>query len=461
MFSNRHSASFRDPAGYIFTLAQEVYRQINPDGKEAYCLLMKSGLYDDLVSSNRLVSHEEVTEGPAWSETGTVIKPLQIPHISYPYEWSFSQLQDAALLTLDICSAAMKHGMILKDASAFNVQFYHGKPIFIDTGSFQQYKEGAAWEGYRQFCQHFLAPLLLAARIDINFIAAQKAFIDGIPLDLASKLLPRRSWLSWGILSNIHLHARAQSRYSDKTGKQTRTPRISRNGLMGMLDGLSRLVRKLEWKPEGTEWGDYYSFTNYSDDATKEKLILVEKMTARVGAGRVWDLGGNIGVYSRAAMAAGGDVVCWDIDPAAVERNYLQTKQEQDEFILPLLQDLTNPSPGLGWAHHERNSLQQRGPVNLVLALALIHHIAISNNVPLEQVAEYLSTLGHFLLIEFVPKEDSQVEKLLATRQDIFENYNLEGFTAAFEQYFTEIDRTKIEGTVRTLVLYQRKTLHS
>ncbi|CAM4412716.1 MAG: hypothetical protein LEGION0403_FIIPPAGN_00935 [Legionella sp.] len=454
-----HRSSFRDPCGQVYTLNGEIYRQITAAGYTDYQHLMTSGLYKDLQSKGYLIPHQEVALEFAFNQQAQmVLKPEEIGFISYCYEWSFSQFKDAALLTLEIAKRAIEYGMILKDASAYNIQFHHGKPIFIDTSSFALYKEGEPWVAYNQFCRHFLAPLLLMAKVDIRMGKLTQQYIDGIPLDLASKLLPFKSKFSFSIFAHIHAHAKVQQKYSNAANvKATRSQKISKINLLGLIDNLSSLIKKITWSPIKTEWGDYYNQTNYSDAATKHKAETVKELFLLSGARSAWDLGGNNGYYSRVIADAGANVICFDIDPMAVETNYQKIKKDKDQSILPLLQDLTNPSSSLGWQQTERDGLLERGgKVNLIMALALIHHLAISNNVPLEHIAEYFSGLGDYLLIEFVPKEDSQVQRLLASREDIFPNYQLESFRNTFSNYYTIVEERAIQETSRTLFLMKK-----
>lgn len=383
-----------------------------------------------------------------------IIQPERVPFISYPYEWSFSQLKDAALATLSIQRRALKAGMSLKDASAYNIQFVRGKATLIDTLSFEIYKEGQPWVAYRQFCQHFLAPLALMALRDVRLNQLLRVYIDGVPLDLASKLLPFSTRLKFGLLTHIHLHAGAQKKYSGAEVK-TRAGPMSRQALTGLIESLDSAVRNLNWNPGGTEWGNYYDITNYSDAAFEHKKELVGQWSKKVKPGLVWDLGANNGVFSRLAGEAGAYVIASDIDPAAVEQNYRQIKAEKEENLLPLLLDLTNPSPFLGWANQERDSFGARGPADMVLALALVHHLAISNNVPLPQLADFLASLGKWLVIEFVPKADSQVQKLLVSREDIFPSYTREGFEAAFQQKFKICEAINVHESERVLYLME------
>lgn len=453
--SGQHPASFRDPSGFLFSRDKVLYRQVNRRYEQEYARLMESGLYDRLVKARLLIPHVEVNQVPAESDLAhKIIQPECVPFISYPYEWSFGQLKDAALATLSIQRRALKAGMSLKDASAYNIQSVRGKATLIDTLSFEIYQEGQPWVAYRQFCQHFLAPLALMALRHVRLNQLLRVYIDGVPLDLASELLPLKTRFNFGLLTHIHLHAGAQKRYSG-TQVKSRTAAMNKQAMTGLVESLDSTVRKLEWKPGGTEWGNYYNITNYSDAAFEHKKQLVREWSARVQPSVVWDLGANNGVFSRVAGEAGAFVVSSDIDPAAVEQNYHQVKAEKTENVLPLLIDLTNPSPSIGWANEERDSFRARGPADMALALALIHHLAISNNVPLLQVADFFAKIGRWLVIEFVPKADSQVQKLLVSREDIFPDYTRAGFEAAFRQRFRIAEAVNVRESERVLYLME------
>ncbi len=293
------------------------------------------------------------------------------------------------------------------------------------------------------------------ARRDVRLGQLLRIYIDGIPLDLASRLLPARTRLHFGLLTHIHLHAAAQQRYA---GRRTDTPtRVSMQQSLALLDSLKRTVESLDWRPGGTAWGDYYEDTNYTDAALEAKATLVRRFVEQARPNSVWDLGANTGHFSRIAAGMGIPTVAWDIDPAAVEKNARQVQAQKETHLLPLLLDLTNPSPALGWANAERASLAERGPAGLLLALALIHHLAIGNNLPLEDVAAYFATLAPQLIIEFVPKEDSQVQKLLASREDIFPHYTRAGLEAAFSKVYSIRAAEDVPGTLRRLYWLERK----
>jgi hypothetical protein len=450
-------SSFRDPSGFVFWQDGSVYRQINTIYKDDHDLLMESGLHKALVEKGLIIPHEEVAlRSVAPQLAYKVIRPEQIPFVSYPYEWSFSQLKDAALTTLDVQKKALEFGMSLKDCSVYNVQFNKGKPVFIDTLSFERYREGSPWVAYRQFCQHFLAPLALISHRDVRLGQLFRSHLDGIPLTLASKLLPRRTRFSFSLLSHIHLHARTQTRYADKR-IDTRRPKLSRLGFIGIINSLESGVKGLKWNPGGTEWGDYYQDTNYSPQSFQHKKQVVAEFLEAINPSSVWDLGANTGIFSRIASDKGIRTISFDIDPAAVEKNYLECRRRNETSILPLLSDLTNPSPGIGWQNEERMSLAGRGPADAALALALIHHLAISNNTPFAKIAEFFARICDSLIVEFVPKSDSQVQRLLATREDIFVNYTQQAFESEFARLFVLERSQSITGSERILYLMRRR----
>ncbi len=448
-----HPASFRDRDGFLYERDGVLYRQVNRAYAAHYDLLMQSGLYDRLVSEGALIGHRELAQpGLAPGLAYKVLEPERVEFVSYPYEWCFSQLKDAALATLETLSRALEHGLTLKDASACNIQFNRGRPVLIDSLSFMKYEEGQPWIGYRQFCQHFLAPLALMAHTDIRLGQLLRVHLDGIPLDLASRLLPWRTHLNPGLQVHLHLHASAQRKVGDGRESLGRSGRrVSRLGMRGLVDSLRRTVKSVSWEPDRTDWARYPEFHNYSEGSMQQKLAATEKFLDGVGPRSLWDLGANTGQFSRLASRRGIATLAFDFDPGAVELNYRQVRQAHDPNLLPLLLDFTNPSPSQGWAQLERESLVDRGPADALFALALIHHLAISNNVPLASLADFLLRLAKSLLIEFVPKADPQVQRLLAGRTDIFDDYSSDGFEAAFRTKCVIRERLPVGDSGRTL----------
>jgi hypothetical protein len=454
----REFSSFRDPSGTVFEKEGIIYRQINGYYLNQYNHLIQSGLYDSLKRSGNLICHEEVSLSGISKDCIIVIRPERIPFISYPYEWTFGQLKDAALLTLRIHLKALEHGMILKDASSYNIQFKDGTPILIDSLSFDFYNEGMPWVAYGQFCRHFLAPLLLMRHVDIRLNRLLALYIDGVPLDLASSLLKGKG--GFFTLQNIHWHSKSIAKHAGdgKNPRGIKSINLPKSRHVALIESLIRGVEKLALKNLQTEWGAYYGGTNYSDNSAEHKKELVSSFLQQIQPATVWDLGANDGTYSRLALEHNAHVTAFDIDPVAVERNYSFVKRERLN-MLPLVLDLTNPSPAIGFGNREREIIEKRQKPDCVMALALIHHLAISNNLPLNNLASWLSKVCSHLIIEFVPKKDLQVQILLATREDIFSAYTQEAFEAAFNSHFIRRCSESIIGTCRTLYWYQSRNL--
>lgn len=453
METKRVQGSFRDPNGFVFCQKDKIYRQINKHYQKNYEHLISSNLYKDLVDTDLLIPHEEVQMKALEPEIAfKTIAPEMIPFVSYPYEWSFSQLKDAAIATMRIQKIAFEHGMCLKDSSAFNIQFRNGRPVFIDTLSFEIYQEGQPWIAYRQFCQHFIAPLALMSHKSIHLNQLLKNHIDGIPLDLTSVLLPFSTRFNFSLLSHIHLHAKSQKMFSKKIVSAKKL-KISRISLLGLMNNLESTIQKMNWKKIDSEWGEYYCDTNYSEESFQHKKQIIAGFVEKLSPQNVWDIGGNEGVFSRIASDKGIPTITFDVDHVAVENNYRNIIKKGETNILPLLLDLTNPPPRLGWSNQERMSLKERGPVDTAFALALIHHLVISNNLPLYHIAKFFSSVANSLVIEFVPVQDSQVQRLLATRKDITHDYTPEAFEQEFQKFFSILNSEKIKNSERCLYL--------
>lgn len=457
-------ASFRDPGGYIFRRDGVLYRAIQPSAVDDWAAFEERGLAASLVEGGLLVSHVPASVDVApLPGAAAVIRPHEVPLISYPYEWAFSQLREAALLTLEVQRRALAVGMWLRDASAYNVQFERGRPILIDSLSFEVADLSAPWPAYRQFCMHFLAPLALMAHRDLRCGLMLRDFIDGLPLDLAAGLLPGRTRLG-GLLPHLHLHAGADRRAqkaeilgaATQPGTEDRARSMNLTRHQALLDSLRRAVEGLRLGID-SHWLRYTRQTSYSQAAAASKQGIVQRMLAAAGGGVAWDLGANVGTYSDLAAGPGRMVIAFDRDPAVTELHWRTLSAEARESVLPLVMDLTNPSPALGWAHQERRSLLQRGPADVAMALALVHHLAIGNNVPLPRIAELLSQAGRRVVVEFVPREDPMVRQLLASRRDIFTDYSIEAFRAAFGERFVTLDEAPVADSLRTLFLVERR----
>jgi hypothetical protein len=452
----RQAGSFRDPAGFLFEREGVLYRQVNRSFAEEFDAFESSGLMQGLQAEGLLVEHEDAPlELAATDDAHRVLRPRRIPFVSYPYEWSPSQLRDAALATLRAQRLALDAGMSLRDASAYNVQHAWGRPVLIDLLSFARVPEGRPWVAYGQFCRHFLAPLALMRYRDPRLGRLLQVHLDGIPLDLAASLVPRRAAARGSLLLHLFAHAKSEGRARAGGGSSPeRRGAFSMRAFQGLLDSLESAVRGLVVEPSQTEWTSYdTACRTYTAEAATDKERLVGEYLDAAAPGTVWDLGANVGRFSRLAAARGAFTLSVDLDPSVVELNYVRARTEGEGNLLPLVMDLANPSPAIGWANRERMTLDERGPADLVMALALVHHLAIGNNVPLDDLAGFFAGLAPWLIIEFVPKEDPMVGEMLSRREDVFPGYTLAGFEAAFGRRNEIVRRYPILGSARTLFL--------
>lgn len=465
------NSSFRDISGYIFCEDNIIYRCINKSYREHYDYLMSSGLYSLLISNQYLVSHNEIEDISRFNinqaDVYKIIKPYQLPFVSYPYEWSFTQLKEAAVLTLKIQLEALKFNMMLKDATAFNIQFHCGKPVFIDTLSFEKYEEGSVWQAYSQFCRHFLAPLSLTAYCDYRMYNLSAYFLDGIPLDYASKLLPLKTKFKIGLLMHLHLNSKiSQKAESRDGGGHTADKQIylTKQRLINLIENLLNTIQSITYNASkaNSSWNGYYSFTNYDSEAFKMKETLIISLINKCvcNKNRIIDLGSNNGYFSRVISKQLPDsiIISSDLDYHAVDENYKLIENDFHKNIYPLVIDITNPPSNIGWGNLERDSFLDRiKNSDILLALALIHHISITNNVPFDKSAALFSECTKYLIIEFVPIDDSQTMKIIDEKLGDYSYYNIDNFEKAFLQYFSIIEKNDIINTKRTLYLMERK----
>ena len=442
-------SSFKDPDSQVFIKDGKIYRRINKSYLSDYEKLMNSGLYTRLQELSLLISHSEIER----TDDYIIIEPKKV-FISYPWEWCFSQIKDAALKTLEIQKIALEYDMTLKDANYFNIQFADNKPVLIDTASFESYKEGEPWCAYRQFCENFLTVLTLMSMTDLRLKNLILSNIEGIPLDLASKLLPFKSRFNLGILMHIHMHSKVKNKYAGNKKKVTGS--ISKEQLKIFIDNLYNTVVNINLPKQETEWGNYYSFTNYTEKGFNEKKTIIKEWYDEIEPESVIDFGANTGVFSR--LFTESRVYSLDIDEHAVEYNYNMAKQSQEVNIVPLVFDILNPSPAVGCNNSERTDLITRtGEVSLISALALVHHLRITGNIPFKKQAEYFKNFGEYLIVEYVDKSDSQVERMLVNRKDVYEDYSVEGFETSFSFWYDIINKQSIPGSNRNLYLMKRK----
>lgn len=453
----RHPSSYRDPSGFIFSKDGTLYRQVNKIFSEHFDFFVHSGLYEKLVKAGKLIPHENISDNltgdDQWYAT---LKPEPISFISYPYEWSFSMLKDAALLTLDLLKEALQSGLILKDATPYNIQCHNGKLIFIDSLSFEKYNEQMPWIAYRQFCETFLSPLLLAHYSRMPMQEMLLAYSDGIPLAVTQSLLPWRTKFSIHTYLHIHLHAK----YSLKKSlhQPERKPSFSKQKLLNLVASLESLIMKLKLPESKSTWSAYYDEASQRNDYLEQKQKIIQHWLEKINPlATAADLGANKGEFSKLLASRNIKTIAADFDANCINSLYNDIKKNNEKNILPLIIDLSKPSPAIGVNNEERDSFISRTKVDLVLALALIHHLAIGKNIPFEKIATLIHGMCNYLIIEFVPKEDKKVKLMLLSKKDIFPEYNEIGFLKIFQSDFSVIEKKIIPGTSRILFLLKKK----
>lgn len=457
------AGSYRDPAGHVYTFEGQVYRTVLEPAAPAFDALRSSGLLDELQRDGWIVGTEEVPReilGTVGTEAVHVVRHQRVPFISYPYEWPFSALKAAALFHLDLQIKVLGRGFSLSDASAYNVQFNGVRPVFIDLLSLRPYRAGEYWAGYRQFCEQFLIPLLLRAYLGVAHNAWLRGSPEGIPVVDFVRLLP----LSRRVSPRVFLHLVVQARMAEKARNdenaaigKVRRGKLSEAGYKGILLQLRRWIAGLNpAKSSPSEWGDYAQSHSYGHEEYEAKRGFVAAFAEAVKPPVLLDLGCNTGDFSIAALEAGaGYSVGFDGDQQALDRGFARAREGKYRF-LPLHMDLANPSPEQGWRQAERKGFDSRGRADALIALALIHHLAIARNIPLDQVVSWLASLAPHGIIEFVPKEDPTVHTMLALRDDIFPDYTEENFTALLARHGRIVASSRVSGTGRTLFRYER-----
>lgn len=455
------AGSFRDPAGRVYRLDGRVFRTVMPTSAPAYEGVRDAGLLDALIGRGLVVGSEEVDRaalGNMASASAYVLEHPRIPFVSYPYEWSFSLHKRAALHHLDVHLSALDSGFTLSDATAYNIQFLGTRPVFIDHLSFRPYREGELWAGHRQFCMQFLNPLICWALLGIQPNHWFRGSLEGIaPGDLAPLLRWRHNF-SWTVMTHVTAQAALQRRSvrSGATAGHLREGRLPLSGLKAMLIGLRDYIDGLEPKGGATVWGDYAQDNSYADGEAAAKRRFVGEMVAATRPGLLLDLGCNSGDYSLAALEAGAErVVGFDYDHGALERAFRRF-DEKGSPVLPLWLDAANPSPSQGWGQAERQGLAQRARADALIALAFIHHIVIGRNVPLDMALDWLVEMAPVGVIEFPPKSDPMVQRLLSQRDDIFPDYDEASFRALLGARARIVRSEHLSQGGRVLVWYDR-----
>lgn len=458
------AGSYRDRHGRIFYIGDAVYRGISANALANWQSLVATEFFKRGMAKGEIVATRQVDPardvGPPVPDKdwAAILEHERIPFISYPYEWCFEMLKDAALLQLELMRRALDEDMILKDASAYNVQWRGHKPVFIDVPSFENYRAGEPWAGYRQFCQLFLYPLMLQAYKNVAFHPWLRGNIDGLDADNMSRLMTGGSRWRRGVLTNVVLQAKLQRQHGDS--KKDVKHDIKRAGFNKQLitanvNRLAKLVTRLDWSPQESQWSSYVDLGHYSDPDAQSKRDFVNKVIARRRRTLIWDLGCNVGEFSLLAAEHADQVVAMDADHLAVQRLYVRLKTRLEapsqSNVLPLVINITDPPPAMGWRGQERKSLDQRGVPDLILCLALIHHVVIGANVPMPEFIDWLAGFKSAVVMEFVAKEDPMVMQLLRNKDDIYSDYGPEQFQECVNRWFKINDRVPLGCGTRSL----------
>jgi hypothetical protein len=462
---NPDPGSFRDRLGRVYRAGERIFRGLSGSALESWQMLAETGLYAKLRDAEQIVGTQLVPPAevpPAITALGwsAVLEHETIPFVSHPWEWPFEMLRDAALLELDILDGALEKGMVLRDGTAHNVQFLGSHPVFIDVPSIGPYRAGETWAGYRQFCSEFLNPLLLESARSLPSHVLLRGALGGVPPGVCAGALSMRDLLRRGVLTHVWLHAKADSRYRG-TARNVRSELAMAGFSAGLVRSNSRSLRRaieaLSAPRREAGWEDYETRTSYTENDALIKEDAVRRASSGPGARLVWDLGANTGRYSRIAAEAGAYVVAIDSDAGCVGRLYGDLRRSGDRRILPLLGDVTDPSPGLGWRLRERGPLESRGRPDVVLALALVHHVVLHGNVRTDELADWLMGLGRTLVVEFVTKDDPMAKRLLLNRDDQFEDYDLQLFEKTLERRGRIVERHILCGGTRVLLVCEAR----
>ncbi len=455
--------SFRDRNGRVYYYNDEIYRGLSQKAFEDWEALSATDFYSHYSKAMKIVPTEQVQTDstqsiqiPFAQSWEAVLKHDRIPFISYPYEWSFSMLKDAALLQLELLGAALDEDMIVKDSSAYNIQWFGSQPVFIDIPSFEKLQTSEPWVGYRQFCQLFLYPLFLQAYKDVTFQHWLRGSIDGILPEEICNLLSTRDFFRPGVFMHVYMQNKMQDRHKSTTKNvkaELKLAGFSKELVKSNVKRINKLVEGLRWKRKQTEWSDYQNIHNYSDEDHKLKEEFVEKVSRLRSWPLVWDIGCNTGNFTRIVADNADCVVAMDADHLAIENLYCSLHRDKDTNILPLVINLADSSPNMGWRGLERKSLVERGSPDLTLCLALVHHIVIGANIPMAEFVQWLAGLKTALIIEFVTKEDDMVRTLLLNKEDHYDDYELEYFKKCLNDYFYIRDE-KILNSKKRILFY-------
>lgn len=454
-----NQASFRDPDGFVFESNGIVYRAIHKNYTETFNEIIATGLFERLIKEELLLPftiERDITFNIP--DHTIIIKPYQLKHTTYPYEWPLNQFIDAALCTLKIQEICIAYGFHLKDATPFNIQFIEGKLKLIDTLSFCR-PNNHLWEGYKQYCESFFAPLLLMTKIEKDLVRIFQIYPNGLPLQLVSKILPHRSWLNMSILFHIHLHAHSQKLHhrGEKKMSQDSSLKFNQHQDIGLVSSLQSGIRAINKGNSVFNWADYYQSDAVNPKYLENKISIISNILSNTKPNLVLDIGTNTGVFAKIASNYAETVVALDRDPVSINHLYSLIKKEQIRNIIPMVMDILNPSPSLGWMNKERSSFFERVNPDLVMLLGISHHLLAQANINFTKLLELCLITKKYLILEYIPPEDPNYRNLFVSRQNQFEWYTKESLILNLQNKFNVIDIKQVDPTNRSIIFLEKK----
>ena len=460
---NFEPGSFRDPAGKIFYHNNKVFRILNYEGEKRLKFLEESKILEESIKKDFLIKSSRINEQDLnfkEAENKTIIEHKKLDYISYPFEWSFDQLKDAAIHHLDFHIFLLKNNANMIDGSAYNVQFVGFKPTFIDILSIKKYEDGEYWTAHKQFCENFLNPLILKSKKDIDFNNWSKGNLEGITTKDLNSVLSLKDKISYNIFTQVVLlnfFERKTIENNKINLKKIKKKKFPKRSFLSMLLNMRNFILSLNLKKSKTVWDDYSSNNTYELEEENLKKRIVMEFARKYKFNSLADLGCNDGVYSKICLDNGcSSVVGFDYDLNAINNGYKIAKKEKLNF-LPLYFDASNPSSNIGWFQKERKGFFERSNFSGMIALAFEHHLAIAKNIPLNQVIKWLIKIAPKGLIEFVPKNDVTIKKMLSLKGDIFKDYNEENFRNLLQNNSKIISETKINESGRKIFEFSSK----
>ena len=449
-------SSFRDDAGQIFNFKNRIFRSIKNNYIENYNFLENQDIYQILINKNLLINSWEVKDqdliSQNFDEVNKFIEHEKLENWTYPYEWTFSQLKNAAIFHLDFQLFLLEKNISLKDASAYNIQFKNNKPIFIDILSLQKLDENTPWQGHKQFCEEFLNPLVYSSYFNLPFNEIYKGNLNGISNRQIINLLGYKIFFSFSLLINVYF----TENLSNKSGVSKKNRKRSyKQSQIYLIKNLKNFIKKLKYKKNKSTWSNYSNTHSYSKESEIEKENILKSYISTNKPYSLIDMGCNDAKYSFISKELGvKNVIALDYDMQCLEKIGF----DNNEVITPLYADLSNLSSPIGWDSKEKKSFVERFNFDFSLSFALIHHFVIGKNIPLYEVLNFIIKLSKKGLVEFIPNDDEMVKRMKMFKTKDYDDYNLENFLKFLNEKCNIVKVHDLKGSKRKIIYYEKIT---